>query len=92
MSEENIDAAKIKAAYKRFGSDSFVEVCLFYNRQNQSHEFRVRWPEGRYVRPEIAVRFAGFLEKALQHLSMLQARRARENRFLKSDFDLVELI
>jgi hypothetical protein len=92
MNEENIEAAKVKAAYKKFGSDHFVEICLFYNRQNQSHEFRVRWPEARYVRPEIATRFAAILEKALQHLNVLQARRARENRFLKSDFDLIELI
>jgi hypothetical protein len=92
MKPEGISAASIKTAYKRFGDSSFVEVCFYYNHHSQRHEFRVRWTEGRYVTPEIAIRFAGLLETALQHLKKLQDWRSRGNRFLHSDFDFVELI
>jgi hypothetical protein len=92
MKQEYIHPARIKAAYMRFGADNGVEVCFFYNRQTQDHEFRVRWPEGRYVQPEIATRFASTLSEALQHLGILQRRRSHDNRFLRSDFDLVELM
>jgi len=69
----SIDPNKIKTASKNFG-DSLVQVHFFFNRQKERYEFRVRWLEGRYEHPEIAVRFAGFLGAALDHLKILQRR------------------
>lgn len=86
----NLDPNKIKAASKNFG-DSQVEVHFFYNLQRERYEFRVRWAEGRYVQPEIATQFAGFLSAALDHLRILQRRLLQDHQFLRSDFDLVEL-
>lgn len=92
MRERNIDATRIKAASKTFGEGNRVEVCFFYDPQKRGHEFRMRWPEGRYVRPEIAVDFARVMGKALQHLGILQQRRALNSHFLPSDFDRVEMM
>jgi hypothetical protein len=86
----SIDPNKIKAASKNFG-DSLVQVHFFFNRQKERYEFRVRWLEGRYEHPEIAVQFAGILGKALEHLRTLQHRLLQDHSFLRSDFDFVEL-
>jgi hypothetical protein len=87
----NIDPNKIKAASKKFDDAHPVEVFFYYNRQKERYEFRVRWPEGRYVNSEIALRFAGILGKALEHLRTLQHRLLQDHSFLRSDFDFVEL-
>jgi hypothetical protein len=84
----SIDPNKIKAASKNFG-DSRIQVHFFYNRQKERYEFRVRWPEGRYEHPEIAVGFAGILGTALDHLKILQRRLLQDHQFLL--FDFVEL-
>ena len=87
----DINPTKIKAASKKFDDEHPIEVFFFYNRQKERYEFRVRWPEGRYVSSEIALRFAGLLNKALDHLRLLQRRLLQDHRFLRSDFDFVEL-
>jgi hypothetical protein len=87
----NIDPNKIKAGSKTFDGEYPVEVFFYYNRQKERYEFRVRWPEGRYVNSEIALRFAGILSKALDHLRTLQQRLLQDRSFLRSDFDVVVL-
>ncbi len=87
----NIDPNKIKAASKKFDDAHPVEVFFYSNRQKERYEFRGRWPEGRYVNSEVALRFAGILGKALEHLRTLQHRLLHDHSFLRSDFDFVEL-
>jgi hypothetical protein len=76
---QSIEASKIKAAFKGFafrdhGEDSRIEVWFFFNPQRQDHEFRVRWFEGAYVEPAVALRFGRVLGKALEFLGLLQNR------------------
>lgn len=87
----NIDPSKIKAASKKFDNAHPIEVFFYYNPQKERYEFRVRWPEGRYVNSDVALRFAEILGKALDHLKILQHRLLQEHRFVRSDFDFVEL-